>query len=291
MKKIREKDPIVFRREPSQKIVFAFFFVIFLLYTLAILYVYAFALNGALKENGRAYMRDPISLAKPAYWRNFAKSFKVLEANGSSYFDMIWNSIWQSVGATLISLIVRSMSSYVLAKYKFHGRDLIYGTMLVTMMLPIMGTGPARYKLYSDLGIIDTPFMLITSISGLCDLYIYAAFKGVSWEYAEAAYIDGANDGQVFLKIMLPQALPFISIMFATGIIGAWQDYSTALLYYKSYTPLATGIYIYEKKIQYMANQPVFFAGILLATIPPLIAFFCLQNTIMTKVYIGGLKG
>ena len=59
----------------------------------------------------------------------------------------------------------------------------------------------------------------------------------------------------------------------------------------RSFPTLASGLYVYERRIEYLANQPVYFAGVVLAMIPPIILYLVMQNTIMSKVYFGGLKG
>lgn len=186
------------------------------------------------------------------------------------------------------------MAAYVVCKYRFRGREFIYSMVIVIMMIPVYGSLPAQYRLYSRLGMVDSPLILLAYCSGfgMNFLVIYSFFKGISWSYAEAAFIDGAGNSKVFFSIMLPMALPAVSAMGIMGFVGMWNDYLTPILYMsRTFPTLASGIYLYEKKIAYTANQPVYFAGVILSLLPVMAIFLAFQNKIMSNIYAGGLKG
>ena len=88
-------------------------------------------------------------------------------------------------------------------------------------------------------------------------------------------------------------ALPSISVLFVNGVIAMWNDYSQPMLYLdESFPTLASGLMTFERLMAYEgANHPVYFAGVCLAMVPPIALFSVMQNTIMSKVYFGGLKG
>ena len=280
------------KRSTSQRIVFIVVFVLFCIYSVALIYPYLFAFNAALKVSGRVFTRDMVSLANPAKWSNFTEVFSEFVVGDSNYFIMTWNSIWYAFGGTMVKLITVTLSSYVVCKYEFFGKNFIYNTLIFTMILPIAGSGPAMYKLLSDLNFVETPKMILTFAGGLMDLMLFAYFKNIPWEYAEAAFIDGAGHFKVFYKIMLPQAMPAISVIFIMTVVTCWNDYSAPILYMNEYYPtLASGLYSFHERIRYSSKHPLFFAGALFAIIPPLTIFIIFQNSIMDKVFLGGLKG
>ena len=286
------KRSIVNRHTKGEFIVYVIVFVLFVIYAVGLIYPYLYGLNASLKVNGRAFMENPVSIAWPPEFSNYLTAFEELVVADNSYFMMTFNSIWYSIVGAAITLLTSSMSTYCVCKYTFRGRNFIYNLVIFMMILPIVGAGPSAYRLYTQLGITQSPLILVTCLGGLCDLIIFAYMKNIPWEYAEAAFIDGAGHFSVFFRIMLPQALPALSVLFATNVIGRWNDYSTPILYLnESYPTLASGLYLYEQRIVYMANQPIYFAGAILAMLPPLILFIAMQNSIMSKVYLGGLKG
>lgn len=160
-------------------------------------------------------------------------------------------------------------------------------------MLPLYGGQGAAYRLYSNLGLINSPWINVVSITlyGSYFFYMYAFWKSISHSYIEAASIDGANHYQTLFKIMLPQVLPSITALFVMQFISAWNDYESTAVYMYKYPNLSYGIYVLNEQSKYMGIIPMYFAGVILALIPVLILFIAFQNTIMEKVYLGGLKG
>ena len=216
-----------------QKAVFAVVFVIFLLYAIFLLYPFFFCFNASLMDGGRTFMRNQIAFPNPVKLGNYIKAFSELEVNETNFFGMLINSVWFSFGTAFLPIFFASMASYVVCKYHFPGRNFLYSLVIVTMMIPIYGALPAQYRLFDDLGMVDSPLILLYYCSGFGTnfLIIYSFFKGISWSYAEAAFLDGANEFQVFFKIMFPMAMPAVSAIFIIAFTGGWNDYLTPILY------------------------------------------------------------
>jgi raffinose/stachyose/melibiose transport system permease protein len=118
---------------------------------------------------------------------------------------------------------------------------------------------------------------------------LYSFFKSVSWEYAEAVFLDGGNDFTVFFKIMIPIAFPMVMTLFITGFIAQWNSYEAVLLYMPSFPTLAVGIY---KVSGYFDNdRPLHYASMIISMIPVTIIFIAFSDVIMKNLSIGGLKG
>lgn len=277
----------------GEKIIFAIISVIFLVYALVILYPFFFAIMSSLKENGRAYINDSVSLPWPMYFGNYVKAFKELEVSNNNFFQMVFNTIWYAGGCTVLEILSSSAIAYCVCRYKFKLRNFFYGLSIFIMIIPIYGALPSSYRLFSILGLIDSRFYIVSAINGFgfSFLILYAYYKGVSWNYAEAAFIDGASHYSVFFKIMQPMAMPSVTAIAIMSFVGLWNDYSAPLLFMPNLPTLASGLVLYEKETQYMANQPIYFAGAIISIIPVVTIFIVFQNTIMQNVYAGGLKG
>ena len=286
------------KRSKGERILFSAVFALLAVYALFILYHFYFALQLATKANSAEFSKN-FAENKLAAWsenlnlKNFVTAFTALEVNKTSYLRLVFNSLWYSVGSMVLSLFFTSCTTYVVCKYKFFGRNFLYGMVIFTMMLPIVGAMPATYRFYKSINIINSPAILLTALGGFGGNFfiLYAFFKGISWEYAEAAFIDGANHVKVFFSIMLPMALPAVSVLFITGFITHWNEYMAISIYMPQIPTLAYGLYIYESNMKYLGNQPVYFAGVLLAVVPCLVLFCVFQNTIMQTVHLGGIKG
>lgn len=277
----------------TAKVVRGIVVAIFAVYAILLMYPYFYALDISLMENGRAFIRNPVHIPWPLHFENYARAFKELEINNNNYFQMLFNSIWYSVLTPALGLIVSTCTGYVVCKYDFRGKMFIYNMVLIVMMIPVMGSFTAQYRLYNQLNLVNSPLILITGAGGFGStfLYVYSFFKTVSWNYAEAAFMDGAGHFHVFYKIMMPMVMPMLTAFFVMGFVGAWNSVEGPLTWLEEMPTLSYGIYAYEQKAKYFANQPIYFAGVMISIVPVVLLFIFFQNTIMNNVSIGGLKG
>ncbi len=290
------------QKSKSKTIVYTIAFVLMLLYALLVLYFFAFGILISLKESQIAYENDALngklfSWPDPFAWKNFSNYWRVFTTwknidSKNSFMDMVWNSIWRTTSSSFLTWFTTAIVCYLLVHYKSKFTSFLYVLGLFISMLPLYGGQGAQYKLYYNLKLINSPTITFVSITlfGGYFFYMYAFWKGISHSYAEAASIDGANHYQILFKIMLPQVLPSIIALFVMQFITAWNDYESTAAYMKAYPNLAWGIYAYYEVSTYGADTPGYFAGVILALLPILILFVAFQNTIMEKVYFGGLK-
>ena len=284
----------------TRKIVYAIAFLLIALYSLLVVYFFVYGILLSLKNNQETFLADQFanrlfSIPIPANFGNYIKTFSewtVIDGT-NTFLTMLWNSIWRTVSSALLSWFTTAAVCYVLVHYKTKFTNLLYSIGLLISMLPLYGGQGAQYKLYDQLGFIDSPLITIVSLTlyGANFFYMYAFWQSISHSYMEAAFIDGANHYQVFLRIMFPQVLPSIIALFIMQFIAAWNDYESTAAYMTKYPNLAYGTYAYSEIAKYQSNIPAYFAGVILSLIPVLILFVAFQNTIMEKVYMGGLKG
>ena len=267
-------------------------FTLFALYAFTLIFAMLWAFSASLKSQKEFY--DNVNgLPREWLFSNYGTAFKQVSANGHNMFEMFWDSVWYSCGGALLGVLTSAVTSYVVAKYKFPGRGFIYGVAIVTMMIPIVGSFPSQYKVYTALHIIDTPFLLITKAAGFGFnfMVLYSFFRTLSWTYAEAGFIDGASHFKVFTRIMLPQALPVMGSLFMVQVVQLWNEYMEPNLFLQSYPTLSSGLYIFQLEMTRGINFPVLFAGLIISVIPVIILFVCFQNTMMESMSVGGIKG
>jgi len=282
-------------KSKSEKIVFAIATVFLNVWAVSVIYPVLFGINGALKENGRAFMANPVSLSTELCFSNFIKAFDSITVNDASFFRMALNSIVFSTVPSLVSLFITTAVAYAVSKYdKYRIMKYIYALILLVQIIPLYGTLPSIYKFYAKIGFLNSPLILIGSFGLTYShfLYIYAFFQGVSWTYAEAARIDGAGHWKTFISVMLPQLLPQLSLLFILSFIAKWNNFEECLIYYSEAMPtLSYGIYVFEAKAEYMASQPLYFAGCILVSLPSFVIYTLLQDKIADSLYLGGIKG
>ncbi len=273
-----------------------FVFILFSLYALTLFIALGWVILQTFKTADEfSKIGGTLALPDSMYFGNYAEAFENLydPATRTTMLGMIINSLWYTFGSIFVQMASAVVVAYVVAKFKFFGRELLYTIALVTLMIPIVGAGPSAYRIYGQLGILDNPFIVLKNLNafGWNFLVIFGFFKGLSWSYAESAYIDGANHFTVFFRIMLPQVITPVLALCIMGFINLWNDYMTPLLYFPSYPTLITGLYLYEDQMGRLLNYPVLFAGIIICITPIVVVFIAFQKQILEINIGGGLKG
>ncbi len=212
----------------------------------------------------------------------------------ANYMEMAFNSLWYSLGGTVMKMISTVCFAYVVSRYEFRGRNFLYALVVAQMMLPVYGQTTANYALLQNLNMLDSPVFLLAlgAGHGMHFMITYSYFRNLSQEYVFAAKIDGASALQVFSKVMVPLAKPIISALSVMNFIAYWNDYANCIIYLKSYPTLSGALYnLQSQAFQLGLQTPTYFAGIFLSIIPAAALFLIFNKQIMENVSMGGLKG
>lgn len=280
------------RKSPAEITLHCFVSLIFTVVAASYVYIVLWAVIAALKSHTEIVM-DPFGLPTQWQWRNFIDVFSLLEVNGNTFVDMLFNSCYFSIVSVFLQQFVTVTFAYACTKYKFPGSDLPYVIILVMMTLPIYGAGGASYKLIRDLGLVDSYWNVIGSAAGMSVNFLYyrAYFKNLSWTYAEAAQIDGADHFGIYFRVMLPMAKPIFGALYLTSWLTSWNNYESAMLYLPNLPTLPVGIFQFNQEMIYRARLDILFAACVLVSIPALVLFVAFNKVITTNISLGGIKG
>lgn len=278
-------------------------FVIFSLYALTILYPVAWTLVCSLctPETFQEGFGNFFPSLKKISFDNFKKyfSYKFIVRTGAGLVkefgiaDMIGNTIILTIARTFIGLAFSVCASYCCARYKFLGSQFFFYYGVVFCSIPFYGGTSAVFKFWYGLGLYDTvPAILLMSITPYANfLFYYGFFRGLDSGYAEAATLDGANDFQVFTKIMLPQVTPVLATFTVMGFIGAWNDWSTNYMWLPSMPMIAYSLYAMSNDLAVKGDYTTFFAASVFSMACTGTFFIIFRKRILATVYTGGLKG
>ena len=285
--KVRQKV----KRGKADLILMGVVFAIFVLYAISLLFPFLWCIMNSFKEQFD-FLTNVNGLPEVWTLANWKESFAVTVDNGIGIPMMYFNSVILTVGCTVLSLLSCSATAYVLSKYKFPGRRVLYTAAIVIMMIPAMGSMASMYKLYNNIGLINTyTGILITSLGGFGTgfLLLHGFYSNLSWGYAEAAQLDGAGPFRIYFRIMLPMAVPALTSVGILQGIGYWNDYFTIYMYAPEKATIAYGIQrIY---VESGVNLPKVLASMMFSILPVLVVFACFQKLIMNNTSVGGLKG
>lgn len=150
------------------------------------------------------------------------------------------------------------------------------------------------YQLMRDLELLQTPYsVMLFSVGSQLPLtvFLYSGFLAIqSREYEEAARVDGANVFQTFSRVVFPLLRPVTGTVVIINAIHIWNDFLTPLLYLSGSDARTLTVAIFSFRGEFATQWGVIFAGILIAIIPIVTAFFLLQKYVI-KGFASGLKG
>ena len=278
--------------------------IVMFVYAISLLLPLFWMLYTSIKPNDE-FLLYPYNLPKNFNFANYAEVFHKFDyykdtAAGKVVYtivDMLTTSLIWSLSTPFISNFFMMLTSYVICRYKFPGNKFIYSLGIILMIVPIIGTGPAALQLHKALGLYDNMVGRIL-ISGSGAFYgfnfilMYGAWKGIPWDYAEAAFIDGSSNIRTFFSVMMPMMIPTFMVTYVLGFLSTWNDYMTFITWLPSYPNLAVGMYMfqYNAKVN-MIGTPTVLAGFAMIAIPTTILYLFSQKVIMAKLNVGGLKG
>lgn len=299
MKKIKRKNGAIKEGFSPLTIVMA---VILGIYCLILAIWLVWALLTSLK-NPNDFLGNKYGLPNPWYFDNFAyviyeyKVEKLIDGVSTviSTGDMILNSVLYSVGSAFVATLVPCITAYLCARYKYKFSKIIYSTVLVCMVIPIVGSQASELQIVIKMGIYDHMFGMWILKSGFLGLYFlvfHEVFLSIPNAYGEAAEIDGASDFCIMTKISLPLAKNTFFTVLLIMFVTYWNDFQTPMLYLPTHPTISEALYwIKSSSFNYFAKMPVKMAAPMMFLLPVLIIFLCFHKRLLGNLTVGGVKG
>lgn len=299
-RKIRDRIKHTFT---TTNVLFIVAFVLFVLFVSLFLYLLYWGFITSFKDNYNDFVRNVLGLPKKWMFSNYAESFKAIKvriASGSgvryAFFpELLLNSVLYSVGGALVLVCSACFTAYCVAKFdKCKFSKILYAFNIVTMILPIVGSGPSTLQIMRALHIYDTIigfWITKAHFMGLNFLLFHAAFTKLAKEYSEAAELDGASNFGVFFRIVLPLIGGIFLTIFLIEFVAIWNDYQTPLVYMPTHPPLSTGVFEFSRSSSNATvGTPHKIAGCMILFLPIFVIFLIFHGRLMNNLSMGGIK-
>jgi raffinose/stachyose/melibiose transport system permease protein len=256
-----------------------------LLVSLIWAYPFLWTLSTAFKTQLGAFTAGANLVPQPVELDNFRRAW--VTAGFSDYFV---NTVVYALGSTLIELTKSALCGYVLARYRFSGRDLLYRVIVLTLFVPVISILIPQFVLIEHLGLLNTRLGVILAQSGgagaLYVLLFTAFFENLPQDLFDAARVDGAGFVQTF-RLMLPLARPIIAVVVIFQFVHNWNDFTVPLVFtlgQPSLQNLAVGMLHFQGTHSF--DWTGFAAGMLISFVPVLLVFLAFQG-----YFVRGLAG
>lgn len=279
---------------------------VLIIYCLLMFIMVYLTVNTSLKEQIEydidKLTHQSFAISKSFWFKNYVEAFSAFAVpiHGNTYkvllFEMLINSVIYAGGCAVMATIVPALTAYLIAKYKQKFNTVIYTTVIVAMVLPIVGSLPSEIQVAKALGLYNTRFgvlVLKSTYLGMYFLIFHGTFKGLSDEYIEAARIDGAGQFSIMLRVVFPLVRTTIFAVILLNFINYWNEYQTPLIYMSDYPTAAVGLFkaVYMPGDSGRTDQPIQMAGCMILFIPIFAIFIAFKDIFMGNLTVGGIKG
>jgi arabinogalactan oligomer / maltooligosaccharide transport system permease protein len=225
-----------------------------------------------------------------------------LQSSTSHYPRWLANSLGIALLVATLNVLLGALAAYAFSRFRFRGRRLGLLFLLLIQMFPQLLALVAIYLILLRTGEVF-PFMGLDTKTGLVLVYLGGVMGINTWllkgffdtiptELDESARVDGATPSQIFWGVVLPLALPILSVIAILSFVGTFNEYvlaSTLLQSNENFT-LPVGLRGYIDK-QYAEHWGPFAAGVLMAGVPIMVIFMSLQRFIVSGLTQGSVKG
>jgi multiple sugar transport system permease protein len=243
----------------------------------------------SLKGSKELMLIPPTIFPRLPVWKNFVDA-----VNYIPFFRFFVNSLILTAGVTIGAVISNSVIAYGFSKIEWKGRETLFTVALATVFIPFPVTIVALFDIFAKLHWVNTFLPIIVPAFFGQGFYIFLMRQfllGLPKELSDAAFIDGANEFQIFAKIILPIMKPAIAVVAIFAGVNAWNDFLTPLLYLQTEQlyPLSIGLQFF--KSQHNVAYSLLMAASTLVVLPVIAIFLAFQRFFVEGATVGSLKG
>ena len=275
------------------------FFQYFVLILVGVIMIYplVWMVGATFKSNAEIFAGIGFLTANPtlqgyidAVTQNYGGDISIWRAFINTYSFVIPKVIF-----TVISSVI---AAYGFSRFKFKGRDMLFGIMISTLFLPQVVLNVPQYLIYNSFGWINSPFYLPLWVPTLFATETYFVYQLVQFmrsiphDLDEAAAIDGCGPVKILYKIIAPMLSPSLVACGLFQFMWSCNDYMGPLLYVQTPSKYPMSIFV---KLSMDAdsgfNWNRILALSLISIIPQLVVFFCAQDAFIDGISAGAVKG
>ena len=206
---------------------------------------------------------------------------------------VLFNSIVMTVTYTLLAMLIHSMSGYALAKFNFKGKNLIFGIIMLTMMIPGQVMYVPLFKLMNNIGWANTyQAVILPGLAGAFGMFLMRQnMLAFPTSLIEAARIDGYGEFAIFMKVVMPSMKPALSAMGIYMFMSMWNSFMWPLIILgtKSMYNFPVALSMLEG-VAWRKDYGVIMLATVFAVLPILLIFLLFQKQFVAGVMGGAVK-
>ncbi|MFH9399293.1 carbohydrate ABC transporter permease [Streptomyces sp. NPDC017638] len=234
------------------------------------------------------YSSPPRLLPGHPTLRNYARV-----ADTIPVWDYALNSLKVATANVVTNCAGSALAGYALARLRYRGRRATTLVFVLAMLVPVEGIVIAQFTTMRELGLNNTLIGVVLpgAVGAMNVLLMRGAFRALPQEPDEAAYVDGANVWQRFLRIALPSVKGTLAVVAIFSFMGAWDDFLWPLIVLSDPSKFTLTIGLNHLHGTFAGDERLVAAGTIIAVAPLIVLFACLQRYFFRGVGEGAVKG
>jgi raffinose/stachyose/melibiose transport system permease protein len=247
-----------------------------------------FSVLGGFRDS-RQLSADPVGLPNPWIWENYSTLLQ-----SGAFWRQVWNSTFIALLTVIIVLPAASLSAFVLARYRFRGRELVYGLFTLGLLFPVAVAILPLFIVLRQVGLLSNPLgvALPQAAFGLpiSIIIMRPFFSAIPQSLQDAARIDGCGPLRFYWHVMLPLSRPVLSTIAVITIVGSWNAFLLPLLVLIDPNQHTLPIGVNNISSQFSTDYSVVLAYTTLSMIPALIFYALAERQIIGGLTNGAVK-
>ncbi len=249
------------------------------------------------KTADRSYLTIPSKICLENFEKVYNSIFVTVEygkvTRDVGFLEQFGNSLLYGIGSSFFAALSPCLVAYATARFKLKFTPVIETVVMVTMILPVVGSLPSQISLVYNLNLNDSFIGLWIMSFAFTNMYYFvykAVFKALPDAISEAASIDGASNLRIFTTIMLPLvATTFFSVMLIF-FVQLWNNYTNILAFAPNRPTAAFGLYKFMRSTR-VSEPTLKMTGAIILMAPVIILFTLFNKKLMGNLTMGGVKG
>jgi len=248
---------------------------------------FVWLLATSLRASGTIFAFPPVLIPHPPTLDNFVGVWNTMPLG--RFFA---NTVYITAVGIGLTLAVSALAGYPLARMRFPGRDAIFYAIIASLMLPQHVGLILNFVTLMRLRLIDTyAAVYLPSAASIFGIFLLRqAYLVIPQELEDAARIDGASEGRLFLQVMLPLVAPALATLAIVEFTGYWNAFLWPLIVLKSPDRYPLGVGLLYLSGQFATNTRYIAAGAVLMTVPVIAVFLALQRYFLRGIMLGAVK-
>ena len=256
--------------------------------TLIIVLPIAYAVLGGFRTN-RQLIESPASLPDPWVWSNYANTLE-----NPRFWRTVGNSVLIALLTVGIAVPAASLASFVMARYRFPGREWIFGLFVLGLLFPVAVAIIPLFVVLRDIHLLSNPLGVALPQAAfalpLSIVIMRPFFRTIPNELQDAAEIDGCGPWRFYWSVVLPLSRPVLSTVAVITLVASWNAFLLPLLVLVDPDWQTLPIGVNNVSTQYTTDFALVLAYTVLAMVPALIFYLIAERQIVGGLTAGALK-